>query len=132
MQATSAALRLPSARVTATDRSWAAVSSTRLTVDDAGVGSRVTVTHDDAGSAIADGSADLVLFNPPFHDGAALDEEMSHRMFRSAARKLRPGASLAVVYNSHLRHRAALERIVGPTDQLSRTPKFTVTLSRRR
>lgn len=130
--ATSAALRLPHTRVTATDRSWAAVSSTRLTVDHAGVGSRVTVTQDDAGATIADGTVDMVLFNPPFHDGTAVDEDMSHRMFRSAARMLRPGGSLAVVYNSHLRHRTALERIVGPTDQMSRTPKFTVTLSRRR
>ena len=130
--ATSAALRLRETHVTATDRSWAAVSSARLTADNAGVGTRVAVTQDDAGAGIADGSVDLVLFNPPFHDGAAVDEEMSHRMFRSAARMLRPGGSLAVVYNSHLRHRTALERVVGPTDQLSRTPNFTVTLSRRR
>lgn len=130
--ATTAALRLPAARVTATDRSWAAVASTTLTAADAGVGDRVTVTQDDAGAAIADGTVDLVLFNPPFHDGAAVDEDMSHRMFRAAARMLRPGGSLAVVYNSHLRHRGALERIVGPTEQLDRTPKFTVTLSRRR
>ncbi len=130
--ATSAALRLPTAQVTATDRSWAAASSARLTADHAGVGERVTVVQDDSGSLIEDGTVDLVLLNPPFHDGTTVDDNMAHGLFRAAARMLRPGGSLAVVYNSHLHHRTALERIVGPTDQLSRTAKFTVTLSRRR
>lgn len=130
--ATFAALRLPDATVIATDRSWAATASATLTANAAGVGDRVAVIQENSGASIRDASADLVLFNPPFHDGHAVDDELAHGMFESAAAMLTPGGALAVVFNSHLPHRAALERLVGPTVQLSRTPKFTVTLSLRR
>lgn len=128
--ATALARRLPNARVLASDRSWAAVASTTATARDAGV--TVTVTHEDAAASIPDASIDLVLLNPPFHDGHAVVDDMADHLFRAAARVLRPGGALITVYNSHLRHRAALERLVGPTAQLDRTPKFTVTFTRRR
>ena len=60
------------------------------------------------------------------HAGAAL------RLFDDAARVLAPGGELWAVWNSHLGYRAALERIVGPTRQVARNPKFTVTASVRR
>ena len=53
-------------------------------------------------------------------------------IFEGAARVLRPGGELWTVFNSHLGHRAVLERVVGPTRQVHRTSKFTVTASRRR
>ncbi|MBO9556745.1 MAG: methyltransferase, partial [Cellulomonas sp.] len=36
---------------------------------------------------------------------------------------------LWAVWNSHLRYRPVLERVVGPTRQVGRDPKFTVTAS---
>jgi 16S rRNA (guanine1207-N2)-methyltransferase len=45
---------------------------------------------------------------------------------------LRPGGELWCVYNSHLPHRQTLQQTVGPTRQLSRDPKFTVTASTKR
>jgi len=45
---------------------------------------------------------------------------------------LRPGGELWCVWNSALRYRSELERIVGPTRQIARDPKFTVTVSTRR
>ncbi len=128
--ATALARRLPNAQVLASDRSWAAVASTTATALDAEVD--VTVTHEDAAASVPDASVDLVLLNPPFHDGHAVIDDMADHLFGAAARVLRPGGALLTVYNSHLRHRAALERLVGPTDQLDRTPKFTVTFTRRR
>jgi len=73
-----------------------------------------------------------VLLNPPFHVGAAVHTGLAERLVGAAARLLRPGGELWTVYNSHLGYRPALERVVGPTRQVSRTPKFTVTASRRR
>lgn len=128
--ATSLALRRPDMTVLASDVSWAAVASTRATA--AGAGVRVEARQEDGAAGIADASVDLVLFNPPFHTGHAVVEDMAHRLFAEAARVLRPGGVLVCVFNSHLPHRAALERAVGPTRQLSRTPKFTVTASTRR
>jgi len=130
--AASLALAMPSVRVIATDRSAAAVRSARATMAANGVADRVTVTLDDAGSDIADGSVDLVLLNPPFHLGASVHEGAGHRLIDAAARMLRPGGEVWTVFNSHLDHRRALAAAVGETEQVIRTPKFTVTRSVRR
>ena len=119
----------PGASVVATDLSEAAVRSARATAAADGVGDRVRVVRDDVGSSLADRSADVVLCNPPFHQGAALSTDAAHRMFATAGRVLRPGGELWTVYNSHLRYRPALERAVGPTTQAGRNPRFTVTRS---
>lgn len=119
----------PDALVVATDQSEAAVRSAQATAEADGVGGRVRVVRDDVGSSLADHSADVVLCNPPFHQGAALSTGVAHRMFAAAGRVLRPGGELWTVYNSHLRYRPALERAVGPTTQAGRGPKFTVTRS---
>lgn len=127
-----AARRWPDARVVATDRSTAAVRSAALTARANGVGDRVIAVADDVAGSLAEASADIVLLNPPFHDDAALRTDTAHRMFAAAHRLLRPGGVLWCVWNSHLRYRAALERTVGPTEQVARDPKFTVTRSTRR
>ncbi|MGJ0390200.1 class I SAM-dependent methyltransferase [Microbacterium sp. CGR1] len=126
------ALAHPDARVIATDRSAAAVASARATMAANGVADRVTVTHDDAASELADASADVVLLNPPFHLGSSVHTGAATRLFEAAARILRPGGELFTVFNSSLGYRAELTRLVGATEQLGRTPKFTVTRSIRR
>lgn len=126
------ALAHPVARVIATDRSAAAVASARATVAANGVEGRVTVTHDDAGSELADAGADIVLLNPPFHLGNSVHTGAATRLFEASARLLRPGGELWTVFNSSLGYKAELTRIVGPTEQVHRTPKFTVTRSIRR
>ena len=123
------ALAHPEARVVATDRSAAAVASARATVAANGVADRVTVTHDDAGSDLADASADIVLLNPPFHLGNSVHTGAATRLFEASARLLRPDGELWTVYNSSLGYKGELARIVGPTEQVHRTPKFTVTRS---
>ncbi|MCK2023253.1 methyltransferase [Microbacterium sp. kSW2-24] len=122
----------PDARVIATDRSAAAVASARATVVANGVADRVTVTHDDAASEVPTASVDVVLLNPPFHLGASVHTGAATRLFEASARVLRPGGELFTVFNSSLGYRAELTRLIGPTEQLHRTPKFTVTRSIRR
>ncbi|MEP6843408.1 MAG: methyltransferase [Pseudolysinimonas sp.] len=117
------------AEVLATDQSAAAVTSARLTT--AANDLTVDVTRDDALSRELDGSADLVLLNPPFHTGSIVHSGLAQKLFEASARVLRPGGELWTVWNSHLAYRAQLERIVGPTRQIARGPKFTVTASTR-
>lgn len=126
------ALLHPGACVTATDRSAAAVASARQTMIANGVADRVTVTHDDAGAALAEASADLIVLNPPFHLGASVHTGAAARLFEASARLLKPGGALLTVYNSSLGYRGELSRLIGETVQLRRTPKFTVTRSIRR
>ncbi|SDP21698.1 16S rRNA m(2)G 1207 methyltransferase /23S rRNA m(2)G-1835 methyltransferase [Klenkia soli] len=115
--------------VLASDASAAAVLSARATAERNGVADRVTVVRDDALAGVEPGSVDLVACNPPFHQGTTVHAGIADRLFEAAARVLRPGGQLLTVYNSHLPHRDALRRVVGPTRQVSRDPKFTVTAS---
>ncbi|GAA4678756.1 class I SAM-dependent methyltransferase [Frondihabitans cladoniiphilus] len=119
----------PEARVIASDRSAAAVASATATMQANGLAERVEVVRDNALSTVPDASVDLVLLNPPFHADAAVAPEVAIALFEAAARVLRPGGELWCVFNSHLHHRAVLERVVGPTTQVARSPKFIVTSS---
>jgi 16S rRNA (guanine1207-N2)-methyltransferase len=130
--ATAVARARPAMRVTATDQSAAAVASARETVEANTVADRVTVVRDDGLSGWEDASAELILLNPPFHVGATVHAGIAQKLFDDAARVLKPGGELWTVWNSHLGYRAALERTVGPTRQLGRNAKFTVTVSVRR
>ncbi|UJP41460.1 methyltransferase [Cellulomonas palmilytica] len=117
--------------VTATDESAAAVASARATVAANGLQDRVVVERADGADVLPDASVDLVVLNPPFHVGAAVHAGIAQVLFAEAARVLRPGGELWAVWNSHLRYRSTLERVVGPTRQIDRDPKFTVTASTR-
>lgn len=123
------ARRSPGARVLASDRSAAAVASARLTAGANGL--RIRVTRDEALANEPAERTDLVVVNPPFHTGAAVHPGVSTALFEGAARVLRPGGEVWAVWNSHLRYRPVLERLVGPTRQVHRTSKFTVTASTR-
>lgn len=129
--ASALAVARPGLRVIATDQSAAAVASAAATATANGVAEQVTVVRDDGLSSQPDASADLVVLNPPFHIGGAVHTGIAHRLFADAGRVLAPGGELWTVWNSHLGYRAALERAVGPTRQIARNPKFTVTASRK-
>ncbi|HEY9443976.1 MAG TPA: methyltransferase, partial [Gemmatimonadales bacterium] len=122
----------PGIRVLASDQSSAAVASARATMQANGLADRVRVVRDDGLSALPDGSAELILLNPPFHVGATVHAGRAHGLFAEAARVLADGGELWTVFNSPLAYRPALTRIVGPTRQVGRNAKFTVTVSTRR
>ena len=76
------------------------------------------------------GAYDLILLNPPFHHGTAIETDTAAGMMRTAAAHLTPGGRVLTVFNSHLRYRDRLEDLIGPSVQLARTAKFTVVESR--
>ncbi|HSP76259.1 MAG TPA: methyltransferase [Cryobacterium sp.] len=123
------ARRRPLLPVTATDQSAAAVASARATMAANAHGDRVTVVRDDALRSQPDASADLIVLNPPFHIGSSVHAGIALKLFEDAGRVLRPGGELWAVWNSHLGYRPALSRLVGPTHQVGRNAKFTVTVS---
>ena len=116
--------------VVATDQSAAAVASTRATAAANGVADHIEVVRDDALSGRPDASAELIVLNPPFHIGHVVHEGIALKLFADAGRVLAPGGELWAVWNSHLRYRPHLERLVGPTRQIARDRTFTVTASR--
>ncbi|MHA7155563.1 class I SAM-dependent methyltransferase [Arthrobacter sp. TMN-50] len=123
------ALARPSLEVIATDQSASAFASSRATADANGVGGRVSVVRDDALSSMASSSADLIVLNPPFHLEGTVHSGIALKLFADAGRVLAPGGELWTVWNSHLQYRTPLTTMVGPTRQVARNPKFTVTVS---
>ncbi|MDQ2660385.1 MAG: class I SAM-dependent methyltransferase, partial [Actinomycetota bacterium] len=121
----------PGLRVTASDRSAAAAASARETADINGLTDRITVRRADGLEHLAEESERLIVLNPPFHSDAALHTGIAAHLFHDAARVLARGGELWCVWNSHLRYRPLLERTVGPTRQIARNAKFTVTASSR-
>lgn len=121
----------PGLTVIATDQSAAAVASSLATVAANELSERVTVVRDDGLATQPDSSVDLIVLNPPFHVGSTVHTGLANKLFRDAARVLRPGGELWTVYNSHLLYRPTLQTTVGPTREIVRDRKFTVTMSRR-
>ena len=91
-----------------------------------------TVGEGGGTSAATGGGYDLILLNPPFHQGTAIETDTAAGLMRTAAALLAPGGQVFTVFNSHLHHRETLERLIGPSDQVARTSKFTVIRSRSR
>jgi 16S rRNA (guanine1207-N2)-methyltransferase len=119
--------RSPQARVIASDLSADAVESAQATATANDVD--IEVVRERGLRTQPDASADLVVLNPPFHDGGAVSIDSASEMFVEACRVLKPGGQLWTVWNSHLGYTGALVRTVGPTTQISRNAKFTVTAS---
>ena len=126
------ALQWAGLSVLATDQSADACRSAELTARENGVLDRVEIRRDDALSSVDEASEPLVVLNPPFHDGNAVDPGVAQRLIAEAARVLEDGGQLWCVWNSHLRYRPLLERLVGQTRQVARDRQFTVTVSSRR
>lgn len=121
------AARLPDAAVHGSDDDLDAVRSTRSTLVASGLArDGVTVGWDDGLAGHEPGSVDLVLLNPPFHDGPGIDPTLVQGLLDAASRVLRRGGQLWLVHNSHLRYRTEVERRVGPVVQRARDRRFTV------
>lgn len=129
--ATTLALRRPGVQVVASDQSAVAAASALSTAEANGVADRVRVRREDAGEGIPDAWADLVLLNPPFHNGSAIDLRVGRMLVAAAARILAPGGELWTVFNSHLDYKRVLRFRIGPTRQVDRNSKFTITASTR-
>ena len=129
--ATILAKQRPELQIIATDQSWAAVSSTAATAEANGVADRIKVVRDNGLYQQPDGSADLILLNPPFHIEGTVHLGEALKLFEEAGRVLRVGGELWTVFNSHLGYRSTLSSVVGPTRQVARNAKFSVMVSTR-
>lgn len=116
--------------VVATDVSAAACESTELTARaNCAV---VTVQRARQLDGLRTASVDLIVANPPFHEGAAKDSSVTRLMLEAAPTVLRPGGELWLVFNSHLPYLTWLRDLVGPTSVIARDRHYTVTRSRTR
>ena len=77
-------------------------------------------------------SVDLVVCNPPFHQGRATGDHLAWAMFTQAHRALKPGGELRIVGNRHLGYHTSLKRIFGHCETVASNRKFVVLSARRR
>lgn len=136
----SAAMRVTAAgKGSGVDVSKAAVASARETAEANGLEVETVLTDATVAQALAAGESgtavgghDLILLNPPFHQGTTIETDTADGLMRAAGQLLAPGGQVFTVYNSHLDYRDTLERVIGPSEQVARTSKFTVIRSHSR
>jgi len=125
---------VPDAQMVTADVSWSAVTSAQATWA-ANLGDRaLTAVVADClpASVAADGSADVIVTNPPFHADHAIGDATAWRMFNDMHRALKPGGWCLVVGNQHLAYHAKLNRIFGNSTVIASNPKFVVLRADRR
>ena len=122
----------PATEVLAIDNSRVAVASALATAEANGVADRIQVRRADGLADVPAESVDLIVCNPPFHRGTAKDSSTALTMITDAARALRPGGELWLVYNTHLPYRSTLRTAIGPTEQIAQDRDYLVTRSIKR
>lgn len=127
-----ALLNNPTADLTFIDESRLAITSARLSFErefaDTAPGSRPSATFRvaDCLDGLPGESADLILCNPPFHQGRAHGDDVAWKMFKGARRVLRPGGQLWVVGNRHLDYTQKLKRAMGNSQLMANDPGYQV------
>ncbi|UZD57491.1 methyltransferase [Shewanella algae] len=123
-----AAKRYPEASIHFVDDSEMAVESARLNWHGNGFeAERGHFYWDDCLSHLSAGVApDLVLCNPPFHQGEAITDHIAWQMFLDARRRLVNGGILHVVGNRHLGYHIKLKRLFGNCKTIASNGKFVI------
>lgn len=125
VQGLAALTERPDLHVVFSDVSSQAVTSARANVACAFPAAAVEFMHAD-GIEEGRGDFDLILLNPPFHEGGVVGDHIALRLFRQASRHLSKGGRLLVVGNRHLGYHKSLRRDFSHVVQLASDPKFVV------
>ena len=126
------ALADSTAEVTFVDESHLAMRSAEDTFRrafqgrEAGSYSKPTFRVGDCLDGLPGDSADLIVCNPPFHQGRVQGDDVAWKMFTGAKRVLAPGGELWVVGNRHLEYFDKLKRAFGNSQVMASTSKFLV------
>lgn len=126
------ALANPNAHVTFVDESHLAARSAEETFNGAfsaldGAGApRAKFRVGDCLDGLHGDSADLIVCNPPFHQGRVQIDDVAWKMFTGAKRVLRPGGELFVVGNRHLEYFDKLQRAFGNSQIMASNSGFVV------
>ncbi len=110
-----AARRAVEGRVVLVDADVRAIGSARRTLAANGV-ANAEVLLSDCASAVLDRRFDVVVTNPPFHQGVGVDYEVAHQFVRDAARVLRRGGRFFLVANRFLRYADLIRETFGEVD----------------
>ena len=107
-----AARRAPEGEVVLLDADVRAVESARRTLE-ANKISNAEALASDSCAAVFDRSFDVVITNPPFHQGVGVDYEVACQFVHDASRVLRPGGRFFLVANRFLNYDKPIARVFG-------------------
>lgn len=71
-------------------------------------------------------SLDLVICNPPFHQGNTIGDFIAWQMFNDAKDALKSGGVIRVIGNSHLAYQVKLKKIFGNSKVVASNTKFMI------
>jgi 23S rRNA (guanine1835-N2)-methyltransferase len=114
----------PNAEILGTDESYSAIGSARDNARRADLD--VNFEVDDCLWNTPAESFDLVVCNPPFHQGSVVGDQLAWSMFCDAHRTLKPGGELLIVGNAHLGYREKLLRLFGDCESIAQDLRFVV------
>jgi 16S rRNA (guanine1207-N2)-methyltransferase len=70
----------------------------------------------DCAAAVLERRFDVVITNPPFHQGVGVDYEVACQFVRDSARVLRSGGRLFLVANRFLRYGDLIKEVFGSVE----------------
>jgi 16S rRNA (guanine1207-N2)-methyltransferase len=121
------ASKQPQAEILCVDESYMALASTRENfVRVLGDDHRASFLAATDLSDVEDGSIDLVLCNPPFHQQHVVGDFIALNMFRDSHRVLKPEGALWVIGNRHLGYHQKLAHIFRQVDLIASNRKFVI------
>jgi 23S rRNA (guanine1835-N2)-methyltransferase len=121
-----AGARNPQAEVVFRDVSHAAVRSAELGWRESRGDAAARFEVGDALAGVEDGSVDVVLCNPPFHQGTEITRRVAAHMFAEGSRVLRPGGRMLVVGNRHLAYHLGMGRTLVEVRPVDGDARFVV------
>lgn len=126
----SALLRWPDARADLLDADARAVTCAIDNAESLALGQRCQVTWWDASEPLPADGFDLVLLNPPFHGGKAVDLGPAYSMFEAAAQALTKDGLALIIANRTLPYERTL-RSLGHIETLQNTRSYKLLTLRR-
>ncbi len=77
-------------------------------------------------SAVQARRYDVILSNPPFHSGSAVDYDVAHAIIAQSAAALHPGGTLRIVANRFLPYDAAMRPLFASVARVAQTGRYHV------
>jgi 23S rRNA (guanine1835-N2)-methyltransferase len=72
------------------------------------------------------GSIDLIICNPPFHNGNRVATDVANEMFKQSKKVLKPGGQLILVANKHLGYHKILRTLFHNLNKVAENEKFFI------
>ena len=126
------AMRNSQAQLTFVDESFMSIQSARDSWQANGLNDRGRFVANDCLTGLPQNSADIIVCNPPFHQGNTVGDHIAWRMFQQSHAVLKQGGELRIIGNRHLDYHAKLKRLFGNCTTVASNSKFVVLSSRKK